>query len=379
MLDRVEKEMGTDEAVVLTGMRQVGKTTILKYLYEKIDSANKLVLDMENPLHRKIFEEENYDNVWKNLEPFGIKKDPKTYLFLDEIQNLPGLPKVVKYLYDHYKTKFFLTGSSSYYLKNLFSESMAGRKLVFEIFPLDFKEFLVFKGKVMTEGKSRVKYELWKKYYDEYLEFGGFPKVVLESDRRRKLELLEEIFKSYFEIDVKNLADFSDITKVRDLILLLVSRVGAKMDISKLASELGTSRETIYNYLAFLEQTYFIFLVPKFSKSIDRQAAGEKKLYLCDTGLASFLGRLSDGQRLENAVFNCLRSRAEKINYYDKSGGFEIDFVLDGNTAVEVKKHPSGRDMANLKKRAGALGLTRNYVASYDFVDDERVVLAMDI
>lgn len=388
MLDRVEGELETEEMVVLTGMRQVGKTTLLKYLFEKVNSPNKLILDMENPLYRKIFEEENYDNVWKNLEAFGIKKEPKAYLFLDEIQNLPMLPKVAKYLYDHYQTKFFLTGSSSYYLKNLFPESMAGRKLVFEIFPLVFEEFLVFKGekrenraefRLMAEGKNRIEYELWKKYYDEYLEFGGFPKVVLEGDRNRKKELLGEVFKSYFEIDVKNLADFADISKVRDLILLLVSRIGAKVDISKLASELGVSRETVYNYLAFLEYTYFIFLVPKFSKSIDRQAAGEKKLYFCDGGLTGFLGRLSDGQRLENAVFNSLRLGRREISYFDKKGGFEVDFVIDGKTALEVKKHPSGRDMVNLKLRAKSLGLTENYVVSYDFVEDGGVILAMDV
>jgi len=100
---------------------------------------------LENPLHRKLFEEENYDNIWNNLANFGISREDKSYIFLDEIQNLPQVNSAIKYLYDHWPVKFFLTGSSSFYLKNLFSESLAGRKLVFELFPLTFREFLGFK------------------------------------------------------------------------------------------------------------------------------------------------------------------------------------------------------------------------------------------
>src|SRR5437879_2736423 len=108
----------------------------------------------------------------------------------------------------------------------------------------------------------------------EYLEFGGFPAVVLEDKHNRKRDLLTEIFTSYFEKDAKNLADFKEMTKLRDLILLLLPRMGARIEILKLAQALSVSRDTVYNYLAFLEQTYFISLLPRYSTSIDRQAAG---------------------------------------------------------------------------------------------------------
>ena len=125
---KLKAELDSKEVTVITGMRQVGKTTALNYLFNLVESDNKTMLDLENPLHRKIFEEENYDNVWGNLKPFGITNATKPYIFIDEIQNLPGISRVVKYLYDHWKVKFFLTGSSSYYLRNLFPESLAGRK-----------------------------------------------------------------------------------------------------------------------------------------------------------------------------------------------------------------------------------------------------------
>jgi len=202
---RLEDELATEEIVIITGMRQVGKTTMLRHLMDCIDSTNKALLDLENPLHRKIFEEENYDSVWNNLIQFGITNQKKAYLFLDEVQNLPEISKVVKYLYDHWKVKFFLTGSSSYYLKNLFPESLAGRKIIFEMFPLVFKEFLRFKDKERkipisfaqkAAEKNKIAFEQYFSYYQEYLEFGGFPPVVLEPNPERKKILLSEIFTS---------------------------------------------------------------------------------------------------------------------------------------------------------------------------------------
>src|SRR3989304_7269068 len=113
IFSQLESELQTKEATVITGMRRVGKTTALMHLYDLIQSRNKALFDLENPLHRKIFEEENYDAVWNNLQQFGITNSEKVYLFLDEVQNLPEISRVVKYLYDHWNVKFFLTGSSS--------------------------------------------------------------------------------------------------------------------------------------------------------------------------------------------------------------------------------------------------------------------------
>ena len=112
VFSRLEAELHTREATVITGMRRVGKTTALMHLYDLIPSENKAVFDLENPLHRKIFEEENYDTVWNNLQAFGITNKEKAYLFLDEVQNLPEVSRVVKYLYDHGDVKFFLTCST---------------------------------------------------------------------------------------------------------------------------------------------------------------------------------------------------------------------------------------------------------------------------
>jgi hypothetical protein len=384
---QLEAELETKEITVITGMRRVGKTTALHHLYDLVKSNNKTMLDMENPIHRKIFEEENYDTVWNNLAEYKISNKSKSYIFVDEVQNLPDLSRVVKYLYDHWDVKFFLTGSSSYYLRNLFPESLAGRKLIFELFPLNFTEFLVFKQinrnrkdkfLDMANQKNQIAYERLIPYYDEFIEFGGFPSVVLEDNQDRKRQMLSEIFTSYFEKDAKNLADFKDMSKLRDLILMLVPRVGSRIEILKLASDLSVSRETVYNYLSFLEQTYFITLLPKFSASIDRQAAGSKKLFLCDSGIINVLGKASQGQLFEQSVYQNFRNKY-KLSYYNKEGASEIDFIADGGTAFEVKFTMSSQDVSTLRRRSLPLNIYENFVITHQFNDHPKAILATDL
>ncbi|MBI2338252.1 ATP-binding protein [Candidatus Daviesbacteria bacterium] len=383
---QLEKELTTRENLVITGMRRVGKTIALEHLFSKISTSNKVLLDLESPINRKIFETDNFDAIWNNLADFGITNKEKAFILLDEIQNLPVISQVVKYLSDHYDIKFILTGSSSFYLKNLFPESLAGRKIVFEMFPLTFAEFLVFKGfsrKVMVDfaqaaaAKNRIRYERLMPYYQEFMEFGGFPKVVLETNPERKRTLLLDVFKSYFEQDVKTLADFEDTGKLRDLILLLIPRVGGRIEIAKLANSLGVSRQTVYNYLTFLEHTYFVTFLSKFSKSIDRQAAGSKKLYLCDAGMANVLGQVSEGQLFEQAVFQDLRPYY-KLDFFYKDAS-EIDFIIDGGVACEVKTSVSKRDLAHLKAKAKSLNLTAYYVVSKEYSKEEKVIIASDL
>ncbi|MFH2062299.1 MAG: ATP-binding protein [Candidatus Beckwithbacteria bacterium] len=386
ILPKLEKELKAKEIVVLTGMRQVGKTTLLKYLFDQISSTNKVFLDLQNPINRKIFEEENYDTIWENLAPFQVKKSQPSYIFLDEIQNSKNISQVVKYLFDHYQVKFFLTGSSSFYLKNLFSESLSGRKVIYELYPLSFQEFLIFKKHTpqpsqsfskKSSNKNQISYHQKIKLYQEYMEFGGFPRVVLEKNSDRKKILLDQIFTSYFEIDVQKLADFKQLSKLRDLILILIPRVGSKLDITKISSELHLSRETIYNYLQFLHHTYFIRLVNKFSNSIDRQAAGNKKVFLCDSGLANRLGRLSQGQLFEQSVFQSLKPY-HQLNYYTK-GGQEIDFIIDKKIAIEVKFTASKKHLADLKKRGQSLKIKEKYIISYNYSPLPNVILSTNL
>src|SRR4030042_6969232 len=123
ILDQVKSYYSSPEAIIITGMRRTGKTTLLNLIYDQIESPNKVFLDLENPLNRKYFEEPNYEKVKSSLEILGIDFTRKAYVFLDEIQFARKLPSIVKYLIDHYQAKFFLTGSAGFFLRNLFRGS----------------------------------------------------------------------------------------------------------------------------------------------------------------------------------------------------------------------------------------------------------------
>lgn len=387
LFNQLKTQLNSKEIVVITGMRRVGKTTLLRMVFDKIKSGNKVFLDIENPVEQKIFEEDDYNNIWANLKPYGVNNKNKAYLFLDEIQAKPNIVQAIKYLQDHYDVKFFLTGSSSFYLKNLFPESLAGRKIIFELFPLDFEEFLVFKGrtkdfyptlKQKEANKNKIQAERLKKIYDEYLEFGGFPQVALAEEFEQKKNHLNDIFKSYFEKDVRALADFREIKTFRDLLLLLLQRVGSKLEVSKLASEVGATRTTIYSYLSFLQSTYMIDLVPLYSKSIDREVAGAKKIYVCDNGFLTQFSRVSSGALLENAIYLNIKQN-NKVRYYQKRGGSEIDFILNDKIALEVKEKASVVDYSRLSRSAASLELKKKYIVSKTFNPAKGFIPAVEI
>lgn len=350
---KIQNYLKSPEAIVVTGMRRVGKTTLMQTIFNEINSENKLFLDLENTLNQKYFEELDYENIVFYLKTLGLNFSQKTYIFLDEIQFVKNLPSIVKYLIDHYKVKFFLTGSSSFYLKNQFSESLAGRKYIFEIFPLSFKEFLLFKNSKLeipsNSPISKTIYEKFDQLYEEYLQFGGFPGVVLKEAFEEKKMAIRDIFSSFFQLEVLQLSDFKNTKTIRDLMLLLMQRAGTKLDVLKLANELNTSRETIYNYLEFLEDTYFIKLIRPFSRNRDTEIRKTPKIYICDSGLLNNLARVDAGTIFENSIFQNLRLKGE-LNYYQTKDGQEIDFILNKEQAFEVKIKPSQSDVKKLAK-----------------------------
>lgn len=200
----------------------------------------------------------------------------------------------------------------------------------------------------------------------------------MEEDITRKGMHLNDIFKSYFEKDVKNLARFRGIQLFRDLLLLLFSRVGSKLDIARLASELGTSRETIYSYLSFLQDTFFITLVPSFTGSMDKLVSKAKKVYFCDTGILNEFAKVSEGALFENAVYNNLQG-FNNIHYYQKKSGREIDFILDSKIGLEVKLKGIPSDFERLKTISAKIGLENCYVVSKEFVDSDGFISVIDL
>ena len=372
--------LASKETIVITGMRRVGKTTLLKYIFEQVKSDNKLTIDLENPLNRKIFEESDYERIKTSLEGLGLDFKKRTYLFLDEIQFSPNMPSVVKYFLDHYQVKFFLTGSASFYLKNLFSESLAGRKCLFELYPFNFQEFLALKENNLVFPKKLTQF-LWQKFssfYEEYLEFGGFPGVILKTSKQEKITALQEVFSSYFQMEVKQLGDFKKDEKIRDMLLLLAERVGSKLDVQKLSQELGLARETVHQYLAFLEGTYFIHTIKPFSQSRDIEIRKTPKIYLCDCGLANQIAKLNRGSLFEQAIFQGLKPKGE-INYYQRKSGAEIDFILNKKSAFEVKITPQQTDLNGLSRVCQEIGIKDYKLISLNYSKLNKIIYGFEV
>ena len=363
----IKEHLVSEEVTIITGMRRTGKTTLVEHLLSEIDSENKIFLDLEKISNQELFSDKNYDNVILNLEAQGLTRKDKMYVALDEIQTLPNIPSVIKYLHDHYDIKFILTGSSSYYLKNLFTESLSGRKRLFELYPLDFGEFLTFKNVSRTslEELDPAKafdvheYERLKSYYEEYIEFGGFPRVVLAESVKEKKSMLEDIISSYINIDIKSIADFKDSSAVVNIAKMLAVRTGSKLDYSKLSRLTGLSRPTIKNYVYLFERTYLISLVSVHTKNQDREIVKAQKVYFSDNGLASVLGDIDSGAKFENAVFNQLRHRGA-LRYFALKTGKEIDFVVNSDIAIETKETPTETDKSNLVSIANIAGVKKH-------------------
>ena len=373
LYSRIMPFQDSPEAIVVTGMRRVGKTTLLLHILRNLKSQNKIFLDLENPLNQRYLEDPNYERILDTFKFLGLDTRKRGYVFLDEIQFVKSIPSAVKYLTDHYEIKFILSGSSSFYIKNLFSESLSGRKYIFELYPFSFGEFLSARKPVLNtknlEGRvTPAIFEELDRHYHEYLLYGGFPGVVLKDPVEEKKMMLQDIFSSYFQLEVKQLGDFRKTTVIRDLMLLLMERVGSRLDIQKLSKEIGVSRETVYNYLAFLENTYFITLIRPFSRSRDSEIRSMPKVYVCDTGLVNQFARIGEGALFENAVFSALRANGE-VNYYQKKSGVEIDFILNKRHAYEVKLKPYDQDLMRLSRLAEELKLQDYTIVSRKYTE----------
>lgn len=380
LFEEIENFIESKQAIVVNGMRRVGKTTLLTYFFKKIKSKNKILLDLEDPLNQAIFETNSFEEIKNNLEIRGIDFSLPSYIFLDEIQSLKKIPSIVKYFYDHYKVKFFLTGSASFYLKNLFSESLAGRKYLFDLYPLDFEEFLIFKKiNFLLPSFSQLvnlqTYQLFLPLVKEYLTWGGMPEIALIKNPQEKEKSLRDIFSSYFQKEILTLSDFRKNQVIKNLILLLSRRTSQKIDIKKLSSELSVSRETIYQYLEFLNQTYFITLLPALG-NIDVAIRKQKKVYLVDSGFFSVLEKPTIGQIFENAVFNQLKHIKGDLFYYSDKN-VEIDFILKlengEKIGFEVKETATLSDIKKLERISQKIGLKKSYLISLNYFSHKRI------
>jgi predicted AAA+ superfamily ATPase len=291
-------------------------------------------------------------------------------LFIDEAQYCKDVGKRIKLIYDLFsdRLKVFLTGSGSFDIKVEVGKHLVGRGVFFELLPLDFEEFLMWKARdlhglfseyrrvlmdfILAGKESNVKVAFeheFRNLLNEYLVFGGFPAIVKEKDPEIKKELLKNIVRTYLEKDVFFFLNIRHIEKFRNLLQYLSFNVGSILEASSIMSEFKMDFKTVESYLTILENTYLIYLVRPFYKNLATELKKARKIYFTDIGLRNavinnfvqFESRTDKGSLIENFILNELKANlGGEVRYWRTTGKAEVDFVLnlDGEVIpVEVK------------------------------------------
>lgn len=360
IFDEISKYFLTNEIIVLHGARQVGKTHLLYFIdnYLKKEGFTTYYIDLEDSRFLKILDT-GINEFLKHLEEEGfsvglLKPDEKIFVLIDEIQYLKNPSSFLKLIADHHnKIKLIISGSSSFSIKSKFKDSLVGRTVNFEIFPLSFEEFLEFKEyKINPEIlKNRdltdKKIEELKIFFKEYALYGGYPKIVLAKEIEIKEKYLQQIIDTYIKKDIGDLAKIKEIEKFNKLIEVLASQSGQLLDVSELSNTCRLSKQTVQNYLFILENTYIIKLVKPYFKNIRSELFKTPKIFFYDTGLAQmlWLKQLQKeviGSVFETAVFGELVKKygSENVFYWRTADKKEIDFILKAGKEIlpiEVK------------------------------------------
>lgn len=360
IFDEILKYLFVDEIVVLHGARQVGKTHILYLIedYLKVKNKKTHYIDLEDSRFLKILDS-GVDIFLKYLKEEGFnldlfKKNDKLFILIDEIQYLKDPSSFLKLIADHHKKiKLIVSGSSSFLIKSKFKDILVGRTIDFEIFPLSFEEFLIFKeykfnleilkSRDLTEKKSG---EL-KSLFREYILYGGYPGIVLTGEKDIKERRLQQIIDTYIKKDIRDLANIKEIDKFNKLVEILASQSGQLLDISELSNTCRLAKQTVENYLFILENTYIIKLLKPYHKNIRSELFKTPKIFFYDTGLMQmlWLKQLQKeiiGSVFETAVFGELIKKYKRDNlfYWRTADKKEVDFIIkikDKIVPMEVK------------------------------------------
>lgn len=359
---QAKKYLEDPEILIFIGSRQAGKTTILKQLQDLLYRENKetYFLNLEDPDYLTLLNE-SPKNLFK-IFPLDLKK--KNFIFIDEIQYLQNPSNFLKYFYDEYvgRVKILASGSSAFYLDKKFKDSLAGRKRIFNVFTISFREFLRFKNEEDLSVKDFEKLTLSERekielYYREYIIYGGYPRVVL-SPLAEKSDVLRDIVYSYIKKDIFE-ANIRQEDIFYKLFKILSVQIGGLVNASELANTLGVSKSSIDNYLYVMQKSFHIKLISPFYKNIRKELTKTPKIYFLDLGLRNFLVdnfspydlREDKGALLENAVFRQLISKYDlsDIKFWRTIQKNEVDFVIKEKEAIEVKTQPSQFKEKNYK------------------------------
>ena len=316
---QITKYLKAREVLLLVGARRTGKSTlvyqvIMNLLNNKAPPDAILFINLDEPLFQSKSKDPMY--LTEIIEYYLAQQKPSGtfYLFIDEIQNYDYWVQSIKTLYDTRENiKIVLTGSTSTLLQKEISARLSGRYFHTIVYPLSFKEYQSFNR--VHKLTSIEKHQ----HFNNYLEYGAFPRVVLEEDKNLKQELLKNYFQTIYLKDIiypNNLRNNKD---VFDLLYFIISNIGKNFSYSNIAKSLGIAVETVKEYIGCSENSYLIYTLTKYDRSVKKQIANPKKIYCLDTGLVnsiSFKFSENKGRLIENLVYMALRKQNKEIYYH---------------------------------------------------------------
>ena len=337
-LSEIERKLSAG-VVALVGTRRSGKTTLAglflkKALDDGFPPEGTLYVNLEDPRFSPYLSPEFLEEIFSAYRTYVYDGD-YPLVVLDEVQNVPSWEKWVRKVLDLSEARVIVTGSTSSLLRSELSTLLTGRVLPVEVYPLSFREFLIFRGFSADFKRLLGKRRKVEALMREYLEFGGFPPVVLTEDEVLKLELLRELFEGIVLRDIVYRHGFRDARAVKIVAELALSRFSSLVSVSRLRNELAgiLSRKVSPNFvdgvLDAMDEAYLSFRVPILSPKVKDAMRYPKKMYAIDTGIANIVGiRFTEniGRLAENAVARHLRQRFREVYYYRGKG--EVDFIV---------------------------------------------------
>lgn len=349
---------------VLTGIRRAGKSTILQefkdYLLENgVSEKNIIFINLDDKSYRNLLDADLlHDYILNNTD-----EKKQNYVFLDEIQNVPGFEKCIDSLFLRENLDIYITGSNSYMLSGELATYLTGRYIQIHVLPLSFKEYLQYYGETDELKK-----------YNDFATYGGFPYLINLENNNAKLEYLDSIYNTVIMKDVINRKKVNDPMMLESICRFLFDSIGSSISTKKISDTLSSngrknSVHTVEEYLNALLESYILYKVNRFDIKGKELLKTQEKYYLSDIGLRTYLLGNSLGKDLghifENIIFLELKRKGYKI-YVGKDNDNEVDFVCeDENDVIYVQVSLSVRDESTLRRELKPLESIQDHYKKY--------------
>jgi len=336
-LEEVNEAAKVPHAVIISGLRRVGKSTLLAQMAHTLGQNSFYYVNFEDDRFLG-FTAGDADDLYRSLvEVFGDRK----IFIIDEIQNIPGWEHFVRRFMD-LGMKFYITGSNASLLSRELGTHLTGRYVPIELFPFSFREYLHFQeedipnlARMTTIEQARLKSAL-----NTYLQLGGIPDAL----KYPQFLLLRTLYDDVLYRDIATRYRIDAVSALKELAFHLVSNPASLISYNKLKEQLRLgSVNTVSSYVNYMENSWLLFMLNVYDFSLRRQQIAPKKVYCIDTGLSRTVGfnfSPDTGKLLENLVFLALRRTTRAIYYCTTPAGYEVDFYLpESRQLIQVAQH----------------------------------------